>query len=108
MDRPHAYTSQLNPIMGQYAFVEKTARKTLEALGQPALPPFDEDDEYARDVPVDQLGDALLRHDRYDNGAVLERMTKAKDRALRRPTRRVPGGALPVQQVRGGEPRHER
>jgi len=77
---PHAYTSRLNELMGQYAFIEKTARKTLEALGQSA-PPFDEDDEYARDVPVDRLGDALRRHDRYDKGAVLERVAEAKDPA---------------------------
>ena len=77
---PHAYTSRLNTMMGQFAFVEKTARKTLAVLGHPA-PPYDEDDEYAREVPLDKLGDALLRHDRYDNGAVLERMTEAKDPA---------------------------
>ena len=44
-------------------------------------PPFDEGDEYARDVPVARLGDALVRHDRYDNGAVLERMAESKDPA---------------------------
>ncbi|HEV7553939.1 MAG TPA: hypothetical protein VGO00_00715, partial [Kofleriaceae bacterium] len=77
---PHAYTSRLNELMGQYAFLETTARKTLESLGQPA-PPFDEGDEYARDVPVARLGDALVRHDRYDNGAVLERMAESKDPA---------------------------
>jgi hypothetical protein len=76
---PHAYASRLNSMMAQYAFVEHTARKALAALGQAAPPPFDEEDEYARAVPVDQLGAALVRHDRYDNGAVLERMTEAKN-----------------------------
>lgn len=74
---PHAYASRLNTLMGQFAFLEAAARKTLAALGQSA-PPFDEDDEFAQKVPVDQLGEALVRPDRFDKGGVLERMTEAK------------------------------
>lgn len=72
---PHAYSSQLNELMGQFAYLEQTARKTLEALGHPA-PPFDEEDKFAEHVPEHQLGAALVRHDRYDKGGVLERMEK--------------------------------
>lgn len=74
---PHAYASRINSMMDEFAQIEATAREALEALGQPA-PPFDEDDEYARNVPPEQLGSALLVRGKYDKGAVVERIRESK------------------------------
>ncbi len=74
---PHAYTAQLNTIHGEFAELEQVARETLEILGKPA-PPYDEDTNFAHDVPETELGPALLRRDKHDAGAVLERITEAK------------------------------
>jgi hypothetical protein len=77
---PHAYTSRINSMHGEFEAMEAVARETLEALGTPA-PPFDEEDEYVRDVPVGELGAALLTWARYDKGAVLKRIEEAKAEA---------------------------
>lgn len=74
---PHAYASQINSMMDEFAQIEAAAREALDALGQPA-PAFDEDDEYARKVPPDELGSALLRRGKYDKGAVVERIRESK------------------------------
>jgi hypothetical protein len=74
---PHAYARSLNEMMSSFAAMEADARQTLAALGAPA-PPFDEEDKFARDVATRELGAALLRHDRYDHGAVLDRIAETK------------------------------
>jgi hypothetical protein len=56
--------------------LERVARETLEILGKPA-PAFDEGTKFARAVAPAELGAALLRRDKYDAGAVLERISEA-------------------------------
>jgi len=74
---PHAYTAQLNTMHGDFEELEQVARETLDILGKPA-PPFDEDAKFARAVPPAELGAALLRRDKHDAGAVLERIGETK------------------------------
>ncbi len=73
---PHAYTSQINTMHEDFEELEQVARETLDILGKPA-PPFDDDTKFARAVPPTELGAALLRPDKHDVGAVLERITEA-------------------------------
>ena len=74
---PHAYLSHLNVLMEPLAFLERTARSTLDAIGAPE-PPFDASDEYAEQVA--DLGDALLDVRRYNKGSILRTMDEAKDK----------------------------
>jgi len=73
---PHAYTSQINTMHEDFEELERVARETLEILGKPA-PAFDEGTKFARAVAPAELGAALLRRDKYDAGAVLERISEA-------------------------------
>ncbi len=74
----HARRTSLTESQTGAEVVQAAARRALAAIGAPPPPPFDDEDEFALEVPKDELGAALLRPHLHRLDSVFERIREEK------------------------------